>query len=200
MEAPKIVRKDVPIPIIVEGYNEEERADRSSSSATPLLEQTFCSPRFSLPCFNHCRAVRSTPSSSSSFWERIGSSHYDNRWWAPGLRVIKKIREWSELIAGPKWKTFIRRIRRKGCRNPGAAAGSSVGGGGGGGGGKLNYDLVNYSLNFDECHGNFDDEDEFRRLRSFSVAYGRGGGGGGGVATEGGGGRKGKDGAGLSAA
>ncbi|KAI4365879.1 hypothetical protein MLD38_021825 [Melastoma candidum] len=178
MEPPKILHKEGPIPIIVD---EEERADRSSSSATPLLEPTFRSPRFSLPCFHHSRAIRSTSSSSSYFWDRIGSSHYDNRWWAPGLRVIKKIREWSELIAGPKWKTFIRRIRRKGCWNPGAIVGSPDGGGGGG---KLNYDLVNYSLNFDECHGNLDDEDEFRRLRSFAVAYGRGGGGG--TANEGG--------------
>ncbi|KAI4319086.1 hypothetical protein MLD38_032731 [Melastoma candidum] len=165
MESPKkAAHKEFPV-IVEEDYGDDAR-DRYSS---------FYGRCLSLPCFRRGRLVRSPSpssmsSSSSSFWDRIGSSRYDGRWWTPGLRVIKKIREWSELIAGPKWKTFIRRIRRKGGRPPSP------------GGGKLNYDLVDYSLNFDEGlgeHGDINDaDDEFRRLRSFSVGYGRRGGGG----------------------
>lgn len=53
-----------------------------------------------------------------------------------------KVREWSELVAGPRWKTFIRRFRRGPTRH----------GSGGGVGRKLNYDALNYALNFDEGH------------------------------------------------
>uniref|UniRef100_A0A452Z9G6 Uncharacterized protein n=1 Tax=Aegilops tauschii subsp. strangulata TaxID=200361 RepID=A0A452Z9G6_AEGTS len=55
------------------------------------------------------------------------------------------VREWSELVAGPRWKTFIRRFRRGHHRHGGGA--------GAGGGRKLNYDALSYALNFDEGHG-----------------------------------------------
>jgi hypothetical protein len=55
--------------------------------------------------------------------------------------ALMKVREWSELVAGPRWKTFIRRFRRSSPRH------------GAGGGGKLNYDPLSYALNFDEGHG-----------------------------------------------
>uniref|UniRef100_A0A452Z9H9 Uncharacterized protein n=1 Tax=Aegilops tauschii subsp. strangulata TaxID=200361 RepID=A0A452Z9H9_AEGTS len=63
------------------------------------------------------------------------------RWRTRGRRV----REWSELVAGPRWKTFIRRFRRGHHRHGGGA--------GAGGGRKLNYDALSYALNFDEGHG-----------------------------------------------
>ncbi|KAI8551731.1 hypothetical protein RHMOL_Rhmol06G0209200 [Rhododendron molle] len=53
--------------------------------------------------------------------------------------AFKKLREWLELVAGPRWKTFIRRFNktRGGCcgmRN-----------------GKLfQYDPLSYALNFDD--------------------------------------------------
>ncbi|KAG6437180.1 hypothetical protein SASPL_102091 [Salvia splendens] len=34
----------------------------------------------------------------------------DRSWWSDGVEAFKKVREWSELVAGPKWKTFIRRF------------------------------------------------------------------------------------------
>ncbi|OEL26431.1 hypothetical protein BAE44_0012550, partial [Dichanthelium oligosanthes] len=45
-------------------------------------------------------------------------------------------------LAGPRWKTFIRRFRRNSPRHGAGAAG----------GGKLTYDPLSYALNFDEGH------------------------------------------------
>ncbi|CAL5037724.1 unnamed protein product [Urochloa decumbens] len=84
------------------------------------------------------------------WWHRVGEGGSGalasgrRRWWRRGVDALMKVREWSELVAGPRWKTFIRRFRRGGPRH-----GNS---GGGGGGGKLNYDPLSYALNFDEGH------------------------------------------------
>lgn len=69
------------------------------------------------------------------------------RWWRRGVDALMKVREWSELMAGPRWKTFIRRFRRGSSRH------------GANGGGKLNYDPLSYALNFDEGHGAGNPED-----------------------------------------
>ena len=55
------------------------------------------------------------------------------------MDALLKVREWSELAAGPRWKTFIRRFGR-GPRPHHHAFG----------GRKLNYDALSYALNFDE--------------------------------------------------
>ena len=71
------------------------------------------------------------------------------------------MREWSEILAGPKWKTFIRRVGRNQC----------CGGSGDGGGGNnrpdqvgFRYDSWSYSLNFDDGKqtGHFEDEFPYR--------------------------------------
>lgn len=77
------------------------------------------------------------------------------------------MREWSEVVAGPRWKTYIRRFRRCG-------GGGRVGNSSGGCGcampnrssdqGKFRYDQLSYSLNFDDGKetGHFDDEFPYR--------------------------------------
>ncbi|XP_056175224.1 uncharacterized protein LOC115678886 [Syzygium oleosum] len=105
----------------------------------------FCFPRF--------RARASRLAAGSSFWERVGSSGGGGRrrhdgggegWWARGLGHLKRLREWSEIAAGPRWKTFIRRFNRKAHRH-----------------GRLNYDPLDYALNFDEGqNGDVDEEGE----------------------------------------
>ncbi|KAL0658661.1 hypothetical protein Bca4012_079246 [Brassica carinata] len=49
----------------------------------------------------------------ASLWEAIDlhSNHrlHEPRWW---ILAILKIRYWSEIVAGPRWKTFIRRFNR----------------------------------------------------------------------------------------
>ncbi|MCD9644430.1 hypothetical protein HAX54_032639 [Datura stramonium] len=77
--------------------------------------------------------------------------------WAKGINALKKLREWSEIVAGPRWKTFIRRFNRsKSDRNA-----------------KFRYDPLSYSLNFDEGRGNNGEEEEEEELvlRNFSTRY-----------------------------
>ncbi|KAK7265707.1 hypothetical protein RJT34_33330 [Clitoria ternatea] len=103
----------------------------------------------------------------SSWWERVRSTSWSqshslhpgstgDRWWSRGLRALKKLREWSEIVAGPRWKTFIRRFNRhrasKRMTTP-----------------KYQYDPMSYALNFDEGrNGDFTDE---ATLRNFSTRY-----------------------------
>ncbi|XP_060206511.1 uncharacterized protein LOC132634247 [Lycium barbarum] len=73
--------------------------------------------------------------------------------WLKGINVVKKLREWSEIVAGPRWKTFIRRFNRN---KNGTHA-------------KYQYDPLSYALNFDE--GNNGEEDDEYGLRDFSTRY-----------------------------
>ncbi|XP_021889703.1 uncharacterized protein LOC110808501 [Carica papaya] len=110
----------------------------------------------------------------SVWWERIktvdcGNREPHERWWIRGWR---KLREFSELVVGPKWKTFIRRL----SRNPNCFCGGRGGGGdwftfgGGRGQGKFRYDPCSYALNFDEGRHNHH-YDEGLALRDFSSRY-----------------------------
>ncbi|XP_017975059.1 PREDICTED: uncharacterized protein LOC108661758 [Theobroma cacao] len=109
---------------------------------------------FWMPCRSAVRSI---------WWERISTddtnsaastntSHYVP-WWTRGW---KKVREWSELVAGPKWKTFIRRFNKNKTGN---------------GGMKFHYDPLSYSLNFDEGPGQNGHFDEDFMDRNFSSRY-----------------------------
>ncbi|OWM70670.1 hypothetical protein CDL15_Pgr014343 [Punica granatum] len=109
------------------------------------------------------------PSSSSRvspWWRRItgattnSTTTYDDPWWTRGW---KKMREWSEKVAGPKWKTFIRRFGRN-------RANSRYGGLGGGVGGQFRYDPLSYAMNFDDGQNNHLDDGESLR-RDFTTRY-----------------------------
>ncbi|KAE9601443.1 hypothetical protein Lal_00024067 [Lupinus albus] len=120
--------------------------DRSSNNI-------YSDTRFAFCCFAPRR---------SSWWERVRStsfsprSHESNftggdRWWTRGIRAFKKIREWSEIVAGPKWKTFIRSFNRSGKRIP-----------------NYQYDALSYALNFDEGQNGDSQHDGYR---NFSTRY-----------------------------
>ncbi|WZY79647.1 hypothetical protein YC2023_026031 [Brassica napus] len=112
-------------------------------------------------CFPSFRSRSSTALGYSS-WGRIRTADDNNnhgpdepRWWK---RAALKVREWSEIAAGPRWKTFIRRFNRDPRRGRDWDAGE-----------KFQYDPLSYALNFDD-----DDEDEYVGLggfRSFSTRY-----------------------------
>ncbi|RZC08176.1 uncharacterized protein LOC114416467 [Glycine soja] len=142
--------------------------ERSNS----LLANTRCS--FCFPCCfgSRCHSV----SVGFAWWERVratsswsetsphseaqpatGSS--SGSWWSGGVRAFMKVREWSELAAGPRWKTFIRRFSRSRSGWARHAAG------------KYQYDPLSYSLNFDEGHNGYFDGDGYDGLRNFSARY-----------------------------
>ncbi|KAJ7956263.1 NHL domain protein [Quillaja saponaria] len=128
-----------------------------------LIANTRCC--FCFPCFGSRRSSSSTV--GLAWWEQVGSNsgssqihQNDGKWWSRGVKAFKKIREWSELVAGPKWKTFIRRFNRNRS-------------GGTGRHGKFQYDPLSYALNFDEGpreNANFDGE-EYDGFRNFSTRY-----------------------------
>ncbi|KAJ1696136.1 hypothetical protein LUZ63_004648 [Rhynchospora breviuscula] len=105
-------------------------------------------------------------------WERIqlGSDRAPARWWSPGVTAFMKIREWSELVAGPRWKTFIRRFNRNGrfglapytpTPTPTPARFGSA---------RFQYDPLSYAMNFDEGHG-ASPEGDYTGYRDFSTRF-----------------------------
>jgi len=102
---------------------------------------------FFFPCF------RSFGGDSSSV---AGSS---GKWWKKVLAPVTKVREWSELVAGPRWKTFIRRFNHQSQR-------SRVQ--------RFNYDPLSYALNFDDGIHEDDDDDPDRSNANLPPALHRG--------------------------
>ncbi|XP_057420866.1 uncharacterized protein LOC130714906 [Lotus japonicus] len=96
------------------------------------------------------------PRRRSSWWQRVRTSHSTvsgDRWWSRGIRALKKVREWSEILAGPRWKTFIRRLSHHRSHKRMT---------------KYQYDPFSYALNFDEGqNGDFPDDG----FRNFSTRY-----------------------------
>ena len=99
-------------------------------------------------------------------WRKVPSSEQEEdeirpneTLWSRGIAAFKKIREWSEIVAGPRWKTFIRRFKH----SKSFAKQSS----------KFQYDPLSYALNFDQGPlQNADPETENEYLfRNFSSRY-----------------------------
>ncbi|OIW12409.1 hypothetical protein TanjilG_04158 [Lupinus angustifolius] len=71
---------------------------------------------------------------SLQWWKRIVENNDINKiekWWN---QVYRKLRECSQIVAGPKWINFIRRFDKKRTIS-------------------LNYDPLSYALNFDDGEG-----------------------------------------------
>ncbi|KAJ9559669.1 hypothetical protein OSB04_004829 [Centaurea solstitialis] len=109
-------------------------------------------------------------------WQKVRSSspdhHHHNHHnhqsdktlWSRGIDALKKIREWSEIVAGPRWKTFIRRFNRNNNRSFGGRQQSPK---------NFQYDPLGYSLNFDEGplqSGDSEMENDYM-IRNFSSRY-----------------------------
>ncbi|KAL3526031.1 hypothetical protein ACH5RR_014403 [Cinchona calisaya] len=139
--------------------------DSDSSNDEELQEElAFVNRRrgccFWLPCFG-------SGGQSDTIWERIAMAADKEEaagwiwdWWGKSMNALKKVRERSELVAGPKWKTFIRRFNKS---KGGVKCGE-----------KYQYDPESYALNFDEGPGQnglFVVEDDDRLFRDFSSRY-----------------------------
>ncbi|CAL9045849.1 unnamed protein product [Musa banksii] len=140
----------------------EATDDQSTSVDAMFSRRRFC-------CCCIWSAPRPSSSSSSESWQRIhaggggGGAGDDRRWWRRVVGAVMKVREWSELVAGPRWKTFIRRFNRN----------RHSGGGGGSwrmGSAKFQYDPLSYALNFDEGHGG-SPEGDYAGYRDFSARF-----------------------------
>lgn len=132
-----------------------ETIDEATSNS--LLRNTRCC--FCFPCFN---SGRGSSTVGLAWWQKLRTtqiqSPHSNRWWLPAVSAFQKIREWSEIVAGPKWKTFIRRFNRNRSGNSNHHQG------------KYQYDPLSYSLNFDESR-DFDHDDNSGGFRDFSSRY-----------------------------
>lgn len=150
-------------------HTELDSTGNGEERSNSLLSNTRCT--FCITC---CFGSRRRPSTAISFawWERVraASSWSESqpatggpgaRWWSRGARALIKVREWSELAAGPRWKTFIRRFNRS---RSGSSRHVAVG--------KYQYDPLSYALNFDEGYnGDFNDGSYNNGLRNFSTRY-----------------------------
>ncbi|KAK2663803.1 hypothetical protein Ddye_002377 [Dipteronia dyeriana] len=129
------------------------------TSSNSLLRNTRCG---CFPCFNSRRSSSSS-TVRLAWWERIRTVHqiqppHSQRWWTPAVSAFLRVREWSEIVAGPKWKTFIRRFNRNRSSNNNHNHG------------KYQYDPLSYSLNFDETR-DFDQDEDFGGYHNFSSRY-----------------------------
>ncbi|KAJ1418219.1 hypothetical protein SESBI_15960 [Sesbania bispinosa] len=145
----------------------DSTASGGEERSNSLLANTRCS--FCFPC---CFGSRHSTTVGIAWWERVRAAtswsesrseahpitgSAGDRWW---MRGFMRVREWSEIVAGPRWKTFIRRFNRNrsgGFRHVG----------------KYQYDPLSYALNFDEGPGqNGDFEDgSYDGFRNFSTRY-----------------------------
>lgn len=146
-----------------------ESPNQTTEPVEESSETLFRSRRrgcFSLPCFDRPSA---SPSVGLTWWQRIRPAEISsgNSLWSRGVGAVMKIREWSELVAGPRWKTFIRRFNRN--RSGGKHA-------------NFQYDPLSYAMNFDEgpAHsGDFTPEGDdvdgyYYSSRNFSSRYAKG--------------------------
>ncbi|CAJ2664391.1 hypothetical protein L195_g038054 [Trifolium pratense] len=133
----------------------ELELESESTSPTAHLQQRSTRAL----CFPTCFASRR----SSIWWERVRSASFSqshptttaDRWWSRGLKALKKLRDWSEIVAGPRWKTFIRKFNHH--RSSRRMANS-----------KYQYDPSSYALNFDEGQNEFSHDEGFH---NFSTRY-----------------------------
>ncbi|KAG6403946.1 hypothetical protein SASPL_136180 [Salvia splendens] len=126
-------------------------------SSESLFRRRGC---FSFPCFDR-------NSAGPTWWQRIRPAEISssgNSLWLRGVGAMMKIREWSELVAGPRWKTFIRRFNRN--RSGGKHS-------------NFQYDPLSYAMNFDNGSGELSPEGDdadgyYYASRNFSSRYAKG--------------------------
>ena len=137
--------------------SKKEMASGNTETESEMADMAFAKRGccFWMPCLGSERSARD----GSVWWERVGGpAEKKDGWWSRGLNALKQIREWTEIHAGPRWKTFIRQFGKSR-------------GGGGGRHGKFNYDPLSYAMNFDEGPRQYGHLDEDHGYPDFSYRY-----------------------------
>ncbi|KAL6973272.1 hypothetical protein U1Q18_027454 [Sarracenia purpurea var. burkii] len=136
-----------------ESYHKGEDEESSEEMAEMLFAKRRC-----CFCIPSCFGSNRSPAAGRNWWRSMRTAETEEGWWGRGIAALEKFREWSEIVAGPRWKTFIRRFNRN--KNSG-----------GGKHGKFQYDPLSYALNFDDSAGQNGNLDEEFGFRSFSSRY-----------------------------
>lgn len=107
----------------------------ATTSSSSSCSSNYC---FGFPCFG--QTSRKGRDADHLLEENPNQA---DSWW---LGKANKVREWSEVVVGPKWKNFIRKIgswtnsqKRRRCNK-----------------GRFQYDSLDYALNFDQHQGDPD--------------------------------------------
>ncbi|XP_078439601.1 uncharacterized protein LOC144709828 [Wolffia australiana] len=116
----------------------DESALAGVEEADAIFPQRGCC-FFWVPTFSGGDRATPPTAGGSGGWERIsagvGGRPAADPWWR---RALMKVREWSEVVAGPRWKTLIRRFNRSAPWCGGARQA------------KFQYDPLSYALNFED--------------------------------------------------
>ncbi|XP_052176713.1 uncharacterized protein LOC127791021 [Diospyros lotus] len=133
-------------------FEDEESSEAMAQELSRKRRRRRCC--FRIPCF---RSAKRSP----VVGQVARTAESDENWW---ISALKKLREWSEIVAGPRWKTFLRQfnLSRSG-RGRGRGAGKRKA--------RFQYDPLSYSLNFDDGPGQNRDFDEEYGSRTFSVRF-----------------------------
>lgn len=106
---------------------------------------------FRFPCFP---STQKEVEENSLLQERGITENRDS--WI--VKNMKELKEYSELVAGPKWKNLVRKIGK--YFNPKRSSAKTT---------QFQYDSDSYALNFDNGDGVGEDDDGL--LRNFSSRY-----------------------------
>ncbi|XP_076924813.1 uncharacterized protein LOC143587397 [Bidens hawaiensis] len=131
-------------PIIMEHDQEGEDVHHHSESASSSCFSLFC-------CFE---SPHHHDGESTTFLYQNQSGDLINKdtWF---MKRAKSLKEYSELVAGPKWKNFIRKFSRRTKTKANATT-------------QFQYDLQSYALNFND--GDHHEDDDLLP-RSFSTRF-----------------------------
>ncbi|KAF5802930.1 hypothetical protein HanRHA438_Chr06g0274381 [Helianthus annuus] len=138
-------------PIIME--HDHEGKDIPHDNDDVVLTSNGCFHLF-FCCFdNHHNLYQDGETAGFLYQKQSGDLINQDTWF---MKRAKSLKEYSELVAGPKWKNFIRRFSRRRNRSNANTT-------------PFQYDPKSYALNFNDA-GNHDEDDDLLP-RSFSTRF-----------------------------
>ncbi|XP_023759928.1 uncharacterized protein LOC111908330 [Lactuca sativa] len=137
-------------PIIME--HDQEGKDISGN--TYYDEDAASTGCFRLFCCFDSQHHRHDGDTAGFLYQPTGDLIDQDNWF---MKRAKSVKEYSELVAGPKWKNFIRRFSKR----PKTRSNANT---------PFQYDPQSYALNFNDGYGG-DHEDDDLLPRSFSTRF-----------------------------